>query len=88
MTSTRWASLRELALLYVGAAGLALGMTALGRAADCGPHGIDGQCGMASFICTGLGIVGALAIIVAGHIHMAVRWWRRRVQMSHPPAAS
>lgn len=72
MTSKRWTFLRKLAILYGVAAMLALGMTALGRVTDCAPHQIDGQCGMASFIGTSLGIAGAIAIVIAGHIRLAV----------------
>ncbi|MDQ2925124.1 MAG: hypothetical protein M3R43_06160 [Acidobacteriota bacterium] len=49
-----------------------------GRADDCKPHDIDGQCGLSTFVGALYGFIGAIAIVLLSGIAIGVREWRRR----------
>jgi hypothetical protein len=50
----------------------------LGKASDCKPHQIDGQCGMSSFFGFVFGILSGLVILTCGGIYLAIKRVREK----------
>jgi hypothetical protein len=61
-------------------------MSLWGRLGDCAPGQIDGQCGMATFVGTALGVLLAFIILVLGHLYLALppRGAERRARPATP----
>ncbi len=49
----------------------------LGKAGDCAPHEIDGQCGLSTFVGFLYGVAGALVILVTCGVAIAIDALRR-----------
>lgn len=49
-----------------------------GKAADCGPHDVDGQCGLSTFSGLLTGLAGGAAVLLVGSILTFVQWHRSR----------
>jgi hypothetical protein len=44
----------------------------LGKAGDCKPHEIDGQCGMSTFVGFVFGIFSGAVVLIGGGIYLAI----------------
>jgi hypothetical protein len=48
-----------------------------GKAGDCKPHEVDGQCGLSTFAGLLFGVIGAMVIVVVSSIAIGIAAWRR-----------
>lgn len=75
---------RRLIVIWVVAAGIALFVAdrfyAAGKAADCRPEQIDGQCGLSTFVGLLYGCFAGGAIIIAATVYVAISAYRRRTK--------
>ena len=49
-----------------------------GKAGDCGPHDVDGQCGLNTFAGLLTGLAGGAVVLLVGSILTLVQWRRSR----------
>ena len=52
----------------------------IGKAGDCKPHEIDGQCGMSTFFGFVFGIFSASVILICGGVYLAIKRVREKRQ--------
>ena len=79
----------QLGATYALAGLFYLALAYVGRAGDCAPHEVDGQCGMSTFVGRLYGAVGAAVLVVGGHVLVAqhARARRRSATLGRHPAA-
>jgi hypothetical protein len=49
-----------------------------GKAGDCGPHDVDGQCGLSTFAGLLTGLAGGAVVLLVGSVWTVVQWHRSR----------